>query len=120
MEVKELFPLHCAFWRVSYSGLTPSSTGVVQDCSSVTAFAPKEEVFLKQAGTCVERGQLPSYSFHRPSSLSGVSKLPDLYAVIPGMQLGLQLSVWLTSQLKVSFPMGIRLDRLSFAVPNSA
>lgn len=60
MGEKELFPLHCDFWRVSYSGLTPSSTGVVQDCSSVTAFAPQEEVFLKQAGTHVERGQLPS------------------------------------------------------------
>lgn len=58
--------------------------------------------------------------FHRPSSLSGSSKLPDLYALIPGMQLGLLHSVWLTSQLRVSFPMGIRLDRLSFAVPNSA
>lgn len=52
--------MHCAFWRVSYSGLTPSSTGVVQDCFSGIAFAPQEEVFLKQAGTCVERGQLPS------------------------------------------------------------
>lgn len=28
--------------------------------------------------------------------------------------------VWLTCQLRVSFPMGIRLDRLSFAITNSA
>lgn len=56
----------------------------------------------------------------RPSSLSGCSELPDLYAVTPGMQLGLLCSVGLASRLRVSLPMGIRLDRLSFADPNSA
>lgn len=69
---------------------------------------------------CGKRSAAFRPEFHRPTSLSGGSKLPDLYAVIPGMQLGLLHSVWLTSQLRVSFPVGIRLDRLSFAVPNSA
>jgi hypothetical protein len=43
-----------------------------------------------------------------------------LYARAPGMQLGLLCGVGLASQLRVSFPMGIRRDRLSFALPNSA
>lgn len=41
-------------------------------------------------------------------------------AIIPVMQLGFLHVVWLTSQLRVSFPLGIRLDRLSFAITNSA
>lgn len=61
MEVKELFLCTVLFGGSLILVLLLRLLGLCRtSCFSGIAFAPQEEVFLKQAGTCVERGQLPS------------------------------------------------------------
>lgn len=112
VEVKGSFLLHPAFWRVFHFLLVASSN------LSFAELCPSQGSFFEM--DCSLYGKR-SAAFRLELEVAfPVWLLPDLYATAPGMQLGLLCSVGLASQLRVSFPMGIRLDRLSFALPNSA
>lgn len=80
----------------------------------------RKDTPLEPAGLVCQRDSRFPLRVDRLESLFRPSGLPDPRAVIPVTQLGLLHTVWLTSHLRVSFPMGIRLDRLSFAITNSA